>query len=453
MDQKKVDDLCLINLSHNKKIEMNSDILKRLDIRTLNEMQKVSIQSFRNHDVLLTSPTGSGKTLAFLLSVLERLDKRKKGIQAIVVVPSRELAQQIEQVWKRMQTGFKVNCFYGGHSIQLEKNSLMHPPTMLVGTPGRLSYHIRHGYIDTQSIHILVLDEFDKSLELGFQDEMSFIINRLERLERRFLSSATFLSKIPHFAALDKEAIRIDYIEAKEHQPQLHIKAVSTLAEEKAKTLFSLLCYIGAQSSLVFCNHREAVMRVGEHLKKEGLAHSIFHGAMDQNEREKALLQFRNGTKRTLICTDLASRGLDILNIDCIIHYQIPNKETFIHRNGRSARMGAKGQIFLIVNDGLLPNYLEKLEFLQIPEKKHLPIPSEWNTLFISAGKKDKINKIDIVGFLIHKGSLKKENLGLIEVLDHSAYIAIKNVKIKQLLSTIHQQRLKNKKVKIELIK
>lgn len=433
---------------------MKTRILESLQINSLNEMQEVSIASSKKNDIILISPTGSGKTLAFLFPILERLKNEEAGIQALILAPSRELAQQIEQVWKKMQTGYKVNCFYGGHSTRIEKSSLTHPPALLVGTPGRIAYHIRNGNFDTRSIHTLVLDEFDKSLELGFHEEMSFIIEHLENVNRRLLTSATLLEDIPSFTQLNQDAIRIDFLKAEEHKPDLTIKAVSTLAADKAETLFSLLCYIGNQSSLVFCNHREAVNRISDLLHESNISHAVFHGGMDQDEREKALLQFRNGSRPILICTDLAARGLDIPDIDCIVHYQLPNEETFIHRNGRSARMNAKGTVYLILHDGKYPEYIKKKpEMITLPEIDILPEPSLWRTLYIGAGKKEKVNKIDIVGLLIQKGKIKKEDLGLIEVFDHSAYVALRTNKVKQVLQLIAGERLKNKKVKIEEIK
>src|SRR5690606_12480057 len=256
--------------------------------------------SGKKKDIILISHTDSGKTLAFLFPILERLKKDENGIQSLILAPSRELAQQIEHVWRKMQTGYKVKCFYGGHSTRIEKSSLAHPPALLVGTPGRIAYHIRNGNFDTTSIHTLVLDEFDKSLELGFHDEMSFIIDHLNNVNRRLLTSATLLEDIPSFTQLNQDAIRIDFLKAEEHKPDLTIQAVSTLAADKAETLFSLLCYIGNQSSLVFCNHREAVNRISDLLYESNISHAVFHGGMDQDEREKALLQFRNGSRPIL---------------------------------------------------------------------------------------------------------------------------------------------------------
>jgi len=431
---------------------MISKILQSLEINALNDMQEACLEAAKQKDVILLSPTGSGKTLAFLLPVLQRLKTDVKGVQALILVPSRELALQIEQVWRQMGTGLKVNCCYGGHATRIEKNNLAHAPALLVGTPGRVAYHIRKENIDAATITTLVLDEFDKSLELGFQDEMDFIIQSLPFVERRVLTSATNLIDIPPFVGLAEERANIDYLQQAEHLPNITLKAVSTSAEDKHKTLLSLLCFIGNQPTLVFCNHREAVNRINDMLLEKGIDHGVFHGGMEQHEREKELLKFRNGTYHLLITTDLASRGLDIPEIACIVHYQLPNEESFVHRNGRTARMRAEGTAYLMVLNEEIPAYIkEKPELIKLPTEETLPSPSPWSTVYIAAGKKDKINKVDIVGLLLQKGKLAKEELGRIEVYDHAAFAAVKTNKVKQMMQLTANERIKNKKVKMEI--
>jgi len=427
-------------------------ILDNLTIQELNEMQRASIQAASTNDLTLLAPTGSGKTLAFLFPLLARLKKETNGVQALILTPSRELAVQIEQVWKQMGTGYKVLCCYGGHSTKTEKNSFIEPPTLLIGTPGRISYHIRNESFDTSKVKSLVLDEFDKSLEFGFHDEMSFIIENLNNLSKRILTSATKLNEIPDFVQLAENAIEVNFLKADEHIPKIDIKAVSTTAEDKVETLLSLICYIGNKPTLVFCNHRDAVNRISETLEDNGIQHGIFHGGMEQVDREKALLQFRNGSYHLLICTDLASRGLDIPEIAYIIHFQLGNEETFIHRNGRTARMQAEGTAFLILNEGKFPEYLKAVPFTTLPDKNSIPPETEWITLYVAAGKKDKINKIDIVGMFLQKGKLSKDDLGRIEVHDKSAYAAVKRNKVNQLLKLLANEKIKNKKVKIGIV-
>lgn len=426
--------------------------LKNLKIVTLNEMQRAAIQAAENNDTILLSPTGSGKTLGFLLPVLSRLDSNSAGIQAIILVPSRELALQIEQVFKTMGTGFKVNCCYGGHPVKTEKNNLIEPPAVLIGTPGRVAYHLRNENFNPAPIHTLVLDEFDKALEFGFEEDMAFIISKLKDLKRRILTSATKMLEIPAFAGI-KKPVEVNFLKDSNIIPDLKIKQVVSDAADKLDTLFSLICKIGNKATLVFCNHRDAVDRIGALLWDMKLDHGIFHGGMEQDDREKALLKFRNGSYRILITTDLASRGLDIPEIEFVIHYQLPhNEEAFLHRNGRTARMNSKGTAYVILTEDEKPAFLiDKSELEKLPEMDILPENTPWITLYIGAGKKDKINKIDIVGLLLQKGKLSKDELGLIEVQDFASYAAVSRSKIDSVVKFIKNEKIKNKRVKIEI--
>ena len=415
-------------------------------------MQHASINAAIERDIILLSPTGSGKTLGFLLPVLNSLKPKIQGVQALVIVPSRELALQIEQVFRVMETGFKVNCCYGGHNTKIEKNNLSQPPAVLVGTPGRLAYHIRNESFDTSAVKSLILDEFDKALEFGFQDDMAYIIKHLPNLNKRILTSATHMDEIPGFTGV-KNPIEINFLQTNTSARALQLKAVQSKAADKLETLFSLICKIGGKPALVFCNHREAVERISDLLYDMGLSHDIFHGGMEQEDRERAVLKFRNGSHNLLITTDLASRGLDIPEIEYVIHYQLPhNEQAFLHRNGRTARMHAGGTAYLILSEDESLPYLESAPPIEeLPTKNILPKPAVWATLYIAAGKKDKINKVDIVGLLLQKGKLAKEDLGLIEVLDHSSYAAVKRDQIENVLRSIKSEKIKNKKVKIEI--
>lgn len=430
-------------------------ILANFNITELNTMQKASMELIlQPKDLLLISPTGSGKTLAFLLPVLQLLDKEKKGVQVLIIVPTRELAIQIEQVFKQMGSGYKINCCYGGHSVRIEENNLQDPPAVLVGTPGRLAHHLRKKNLLPDSIHTLILDEFDKSLEFGFKEDMAFIAQNTKFIRKRILTSATELKEIPRFVGVRN----LEELNYSSSQPQvsaaLSVKVVSIEGDDKLEALMLLLGKLGSQTTLVFCNHRDAVSRISEQLARYKVQHGFYHGGLDQIEREKTLIKLRNGSIRILITTDLAARGLDIPEIEAIIHYQFPaTEDVMIHRNGRTARMHAGGTAyFLLGPEEHLPPFLTlQPEAEALPKKLELPKPSPWKTLYISAGKKDKINKMDIVGMLLQKGNLKKEELGKIEVLDHSAYVAVNAHKITQTLQLIQNQKIKNKKVKVEI--
>ena len=419
----------------------------------MNQMQKSAYKASENeNDLLLLSPTGSGKTLAFLFPVLRNLKKENSGIQAMILVPSRELALQIEQVFKSMGTDFKVSVCYGGHDKKIEVNNLIESPALLIGTPGRIAYHLKNGNFDATTIKTLVLDEFDKSLEFGFHDDMSLIISEMPLLSQRILTSATAMTEIPAFTGLNNEAT-VDFLKVLEIKPDFQLRKVITTSEEKLETLFHLFCKIGNNRTLIFCNHRDAVDRISELLKEKGISRETFHGGMEQDERERALLKFKNDSSRILITTDLASRGLDIPEVESIVHYQLPPKEdAFIHRNGRTARMNAKGFVYLIMTEDENFPFIKK----NTPEEKltqdyKMPSRTPYLTIYISAGKKDKVNKVDIVGFLIKKGELEKDDIGLIEVKDTTSYVAVNRQKVVALLKKLDNQRLKNKKLKIEI--
>jgi len=432
--------------------QMIKQALEKLKITELNQMQHAALEAAKKGDVLLLSPTGSGKTLGFLLPLLGLLDPKIPTVQALILVPSRELALQIEQVFKTIGSGFKVNVCYGGHPVKIERNNLSQPPAVLVGTPGRIAHHLRRESFTTNTIKTLILDEFDKALEFGFQEDMTYIIRQLGHLNKRILTSATKMDEIPAFTGIHNPK-EVDFLQNQTNAPDLKLKAVISPAADKLDTLFSLLCKIGDKATLVFCNHRDAVERISDLLWDRGLVHDIFHGKMEQEDRERALLKFRNGSHRLLITTDLASRGLDIPEIEYVVHYQLPhNEEAFLHRNGRTARMHAKGTAYLILTEDEKLGYIDKAPEIEVlPADLKIPAPTPWATVYIAAGKKDKVNKVDIVGLLLQKGELAKDDLGLIEVLDYSSYAAVKRNRIERTVNLLKGEKIKNKKVKIEI--
>lgn len=432
---------------------MFSAYLQRLNIKDLKPMQEAAIKAIKKgSDLILLSPTGSGKTLAFLLPVIKLLNNEASDVQALILTPSRELALQIEQVFKAMQTGFKVNTCYGGHPISTELNNLSVPPAVIIGTPGRIADHLRRDSFKTSTIKTIVLDEFDKSLELGFKEEMEYIINSLRYINTRVLTSATNLSEVPEFVGM-KDPTTLDYTSG-DSILKLAFKLVRAEGTDKLEMLYRLICNLGDQASLVFCNHREAVNRISDLLTDKGISHGIFHGGMEQDEREVSLIKFRNGTHHILLTTDLASRGLDIPEIRNVIHYQLPTTSSaWTHRNGRTARMEEHGTAWLILAENdYLPEFIsENVEESNIKSEVEPPAITEWETVYISAGKKDKISKGDIAGFLIQKGMIEKDELGRIEVLDYASFAAINRNRVTRLLKAVKGQQLKKKNVKIEI--
>lgn len=433
--------------------------LARLEIKELNPMQKALLEQSQNEgDVILLSPTGSGKTIAFLLPLLLSLDAELKNqTQALILVPSRELALQISEVFKKMTSDFRSYCCYGGHSVLEEKRSLEGmPPTVIVGTPGRVEDHLRNRNFSSRYVKTLVIDEFDKSLEFGFQDEMSEIIAQLPNLNKRILTSATDAAEIPEFTGLDNTT-KLDFLpteaEKENTVSRLTLCKVISPARDKIDTLYNLLCSLGSNSSIVFCNHRDAVDRVNLLLEERGLPTARFHGGMEQDDRERALYKYRNGSAHVLVSTDLAARGLDISEVQHVIHYHLPpHQDAFIHRNGRTARWDATGKAYIILSEEEeQPYYLEEeLPELEVKKATKQPPLPKWITLYVGRGKKQKMNKMDIAGFLYKVGGLNRDELGQIDVKEHYGLVTVRRDKVKTLLKTIKGQKIKGKKVLIE---
>lgn len=429
-------------------------ILANLNIKELNGMQLAAIDAANLHqNVMIYAATGSGKTLAFLLPLLQLIDKTLPQSQAIIIVPSRELALQIEQVFKAMKNGFTITCCYGGHQRLVEEKNLRANPNVIVGTPGRISDHIDRGNITCETIRTIVLDEFDKSIEIGFTEEMKYIIGKLKNVEKRLLTSATMAKEIPDFIEL-KTLKTLNFLAAANHDNGLTLKVLKCLARNKNETLFKLLCSFGNTASIVFCNHRETVETISEFISSRGLLNSFYHGGLEQQDRDRALIKFRNGSVQVLVTTDLASRGLDIDQVKNVVHYHFPlNEDIYTHRNGRTARMDKSGNAIMMIGENeRLPEYISSTPAnVSLDEKAVLPNKPAWVTLFIAAGKKDKINKVDIVGFFTNTGGLQKEDVGLIEVKDYLSFVAIAEKKYKTTMQLISDKKIKNRKIKIVL--
>lgn len=433
------------------------DILRNLQIEQLTPMQEAAREAYgENKDLVLLSPTGSGKTLAFMLPLVQALRTDVQGVQAVVLVPSRELALQIETVFKSMGTSFKAMSCYGGRPAMEEHRTMKGiNPAVIIGTPGRMNDHLRKQNFDARSVSTLVIDEFDKCLEFGFHDEMAEVIGQLPSLKKRILLSATDAEEIPQFAGVGDGAslVKLNFLDPEALAPRLKLHRVLSPGKDKLETLYRLLCTLGGDSTLVFVNYRESVERVADYLQSKKFPCDAFHGGMEQTDRERALYKFRNGSSPVLVSTDLAARGLDIPGIDNVVHYHLPvNEEAFTHRNGRTARWEARGSSFLLLHsEERLPDYLpQDIPAFELPEQTPKPAKSRWATLYIGKGKKDKLNKIDIVGFLYKKGGLAKEDIGQVDVKEHYAFVAVRRDKMKQLLTLIRGEKIKGIKTIIE---
>ena len=415
-------------------------------IKEYSEMQLAAHRAFRETraDIVLLAPTGSGKTLAYLVPLVEHIDVARPQVQTIVIVPSRELAQQTVEVAKSMKTEVRCMACYGGRPAMDEHrkmNATM--PHIIVSTPGRLNDHLGKMNFPVDAAETLVIDEFDKCLEFGFQDEMSEAIRQLPNVRRRVLLSATDAEQIPRFVNM-QQALRIDYLAKTD---RVAFSVVHSPEKDKLNTLLDLLRALGDVQSIVFLNYRDAVERVYDFLRHEGVACEMFHGGMEQERRERAIYKFSNGSSNVLVSTDLGSRGLDMPDTDVIIHYHLPlNEEAFIHRNGRTARWEAEGRAFMILNDEeSLPEYIDDKHTATyyIPKKLPALAAPRMATIYIGKGKKDKLSKIDILGFLCKQGGLDKSQVGRIDVREHCSYAAVSRELLREVLAQVEGQKIK----------
>jgi len=427
------------------------EILKKLGIEKLNSMQEDTFKTIKTKpETILLSPTGTGKTLAFLLPIISELNSTINQIQVLILVPSRELAIQIEQVIREMGSGYKANAVYGGRSGAKDRIDLKHPPAILIGTPGRISDHIKKESISIRNIKTLILDEFDKSLEVGFEKEMKEIIGTLTSVTKKILTSATQKVKIPPFVEL-KNPKRLNYLKNETTNTKQQLVIASN--ENKFDSLEKLLGHISDGNGIIFCNLRASIQSVSNFLSTKKINHSCFSGDMEQIDRERALLKFRNKTSNILVATDLAARGIDVPEMNFIIHYELPmRKDELIHRNGRTGRMNSNGIAYILKwKNEELPEFIEDIEEIKINSKKNIK-NSSWKTIHISGGRKDKISKGDIAGLFFKQGNLKKEELGIIELKQDCAYVSVSTSNIQELINKLNNSRLKKKKVRISIL-
>ena len=439
-----------------------NEILEKLGIE-MNAMQNEAYDAMLHsrNDVVVLSPTGSGKTLAYLMPLVQLVDADSDEVQAVVITPGRELALQSAEVLKSMGSGLRGMACYGGRPTMDEHRVLRQvKPQIIFGTPGRLNDHLEKRNILADDIKYLVIDEFDKCLEMGFQDEMSALIDKLPNINRHFLLSATEAEEIPHFLRRDKKAkvTNISYLDSEEQVPdRIGIYQVNSPEKDKLESLKQLLLSLGDQSTIVFLNYRQSVERVDDFLRQQGFATSAFHGGLEQQEREDALYKFSNGSANVFVSTDLGSRGLDIPDIDNIIHYHIPETEdNYIHRVGRTARWDKQGRAFFLLSPGEhLPEYVDsEVRIYEIPDTTGMkPSEAKMATVYIGKGKKDKISKGDIVGFICKNANLQGKEIGKIDVKDRYSYVAVPRKKLRLVINSCKGVKIKGIRTVVEEVR
>lgn len=433
-----------------------SDTLHALGFEALTPMQKAMTDTtgHTRGGVVLLSPTGSGKTLAYLLPLLVSLNESSNALQAVVTVPTRELAKQSEEVLRALRLPVRAMSLYGGRPTMDEHRALKErKPQVVFATPGRLEDHLGKGNLRTEGVATWVIDEFDKCLELGFQEVMDQLAGRFRRVPRVWLLSATEGEGIPGFMErlVGRECRTLNFLTRPDEAEagRTAFFEVKSPEKDKLSTLGRLLTQLGSCPAIVFVAHRESAERVGKYLRECRFAAEVYHGGMEQQRRERALFLFRQGSATVLVSTDLAARGLDIPEVGAIVHYHLPlTAEDFTHRNGRTARWKATGQAFLITSPTeSLPEFAAHVRPLEaeLPERV-CPTPPPFRTIYIGRGKAEKLSKADILGFLCKKGGLNAQQIGRIDVAPHCAFAAVDSAQVKQLLTRVAGEKIKGMK-------
>lgn len=434
--------------------EIISRIESRLGIDALNPMQTAIAQSDRKRFILL-APTGSGKTLAFTIALLKAMGDPQGRVQALVIAPSRELVTQISEVIRSVCAGkYKVAALYGGHSMADEVKTLSVTPDIVVATPGRLLDHIERKQIDIRGVITLVLDEYDKSLELGFLDEMKKIVKRISSPSNVILTSATQIEELPDFISL--KGVKVYDFSEKTESPRerIEISLVESPDRDKIDTLKNLLRSLPNEKVIVFVNHRESAERVYEALGKTGLPVGLYHGGLDQQKREMALDMLDNGSTPILVSTDLGSRGLDIDKVGAVIHYHIPlSQESWTHRNGRTARMDATGHVYIIMSEAdKKPDYVEWDNVFVPSGSSPDAIRSNVATLYINAGRKEKISRGDVAGYVSQALGVPGDKVGKIALKDHYTLVGIPRDMMKSIISLSPAPKIKKMRVRLSIV-
>ena len=434
-----------------------TEVLKRIKIDALNPMQQeMWAVGEKNNDMILLSPTGSGKTLAYMFPLCRHINIDSEKLQVVVVMPSRELAQQSEEVLKSLRLPIRSMSVYGGRPAMEEHRRLREiKPQVLFATPGRLLDHIEKENISLAAVNMVVVDEFDKSLELGFSREMEGLAVRLPRkgVKRVYLSATDVTGETVFQSFVGGNKLhRLDYSATHKIGNRCSLYEVSSPRKDKLQTLGELLTFIGGRPTIVFVGHRESVGRIAGYLDDLGFYVESYHGGLDQEQRERSLYKFRSGSSNILVSTDLAARGLDIPEVEAVIHYHLPlTEDVFTHRCGRATRWENVGESYLLRGpEETLPAFLPTVEKIQELPTEVKPTAPIWTTLYIGCGKKEKLSKVDIVGLLCKKGGLRSEEIGKIDVKEHKSYVAVVRKKVRSLLNNIKGEKIKGMKTLIE---
>lgn len=431
------------------------EITSRLKL-TLSPMQQAVASAFLmdRRDLIVLSPTGSGKTLAYQLPLTQVIRQDIDEVQALILVPGRELAIQSYEVFQSLHTGLRSYACHGGRSAMDEHREIRKiRPQVVFSTPGRLLDHLNKQNIGSKAVTTFIIDEFDKCLQLGFQNEMTGIVSSLpENIRKVFLSATAPVEEESELFNISSFHL-LDYRQTADRQSdRLQIFVVKSKDKDKLQALDALLRDLNTHCSIVFLNYRDSVERTASFLREKLFAVSAYHGSLDQKAREETLYTFANHSSNILVSTDLGSRGLDIQGVENIIHYHLPETEdAYIHRIGRTARWNESGRVFFLLGpDEQLPSYIQAAEeYHPSPTSANPPLPL-MATLYIGKGKKDKISNGDILGFLCKTGKLNSKDIGRIDVYDHYSLAAVSHEAAPKTIANVKGQKIKGVKTIVD---
>ena len=450
-------------------LNISDSLLTNLDSLQFTAMTPIQQKAIpiimQGEDLIAKSKTGSGKTIAFGIGVLESLDIKSLDIQSLVICPTRELCEQVATELRklaRLQQNVKIVTIYGGESLYNQRRSLDYGAHIVVGTPGRIIDHIGKETIDLSHIKILVLDEADRMLDMGFFDDISYIKTKLPNKLQTLLFSATYPDNISKLIArvMNKpQTVTID----EDNEEFLKQFLCRVKKEYKYDALKTILLSYRPESTIIFCNMKVDVEAVTRRLFDDGFDAEFLHGGLEQNMRNQMLLMFSNKSVPILVTTNLAARGIDIKNISLVINYDLPqDAEVYLHRVGRTARAGDEGVSISLYDESdanylsaikeLVQTEIEELDITKLISKNKSPIQAKYVTLRLLAGKKDKIRPGDIVGTFIKTLELDKDSIADITILQKDSYVAIKRECYDRKLSNLNEMNIKGKRVKLFII-
>jgi len=452
-------------------LPLRSELLASIAALAYESMTAVQAQTLpyllNNQDLMAQAKTGSGKTAAFAIGLLNKLDAQSYCTQALVLCPTRELAEQVGAEIRKLASAIpniKLLTLCGGKPMGPQLASLQRNPHIVVGTPGRILKHLERETLQLDAVQTLVLDEADRLLDMGFQDDIMQIIEKTPATRQTLLFSATYpdgIKKISGIVQRDPVDIRV---EASHNSPDIDQVFYQVKKSERVEALFKVIAHYLPESSLVFCNTKQQCQELASELQKHDLHALALHGDMEQFERDQVLTQFAGKSSSILIATDVAARGLDVKELAAVINFELSrDPEVHIHRIGRTARAGSKG-LAVSLFTASERRQLQAIEEYQgsvatIASTATLIEPANFKlyppmvTLFVNGGRKEKIRAGDLLGALTASGEITGAQIGKITLFDKVAYVAIEQKAAKQALTILTDGKIKGRKFRVRLLR